>query len=74
MFLTSHKVRQPVANILGLSEMLNQSISSPEDFKQSLDCIKQSAVSLDVFTRELTTFICELGQKGKKIKNNNSNF
>lgn len=65
MFLTSHKVRQPVANILGLSDILGQSICSSEDFKQSLHCIKQSAITLDVFTRELTNIICELGQKNK---------
>ena len=68
MFLTSHKVRQPVANIIGFSDMLDQSINSSEDIKQSIDCIKQSAITLDVFTRELTNFICELGQKNKKSK------
>jgi signal transduction histidine kinase len=57
MFMTSHKVRQPIANILGLSNMLDQSISSPDELKQFVDCIKQSALTLDIFTRELTTFI-----------------
>jgi signal transduction histidine kinase len=65
MFITSHKVRQPVANILGFSNILDQYPVSPEELKQSVDCIKQSAITLDVFTRELTTFICELGQRGK---------
>lgn len=65
MFLTSHKVRQPIANILGFSNMLDQNISSPEELKQSVACIKQSAITLDVFTRELITFICKLGQNHK---------
>ncbi len=65
MFMTSHKVRQPIANIIGFSNILDQSISSPEELKQSVDCIKESAVTLDVFTKELSTFIFELGQKGK---------
>ncbi|MBC7845132.1 MAG: diguanylate cyclase [Flavobacterium sp.] len=66
MFITSHKVRQPIANILGFLNMLDQTTSSPEELKQSVDCIKQSAITLDFFTRELTTFICELDQKEKK--------
>lgn len=65
MFMTSHKVRQPIANILGFSNMLDESISSPEELKQFVDSIKQSALTLDTFTRELTTFMCELGKVKK---------
>jgi len=68
MFMTSHKVRQPIANIIGFSNILDQSINSPEELKQSVAIIKESAITLDFFTRELTTFICELGQKGKNKK------
>lgn len=68
MFMTSHKVRQPIANILGLSNMLEQTASSPEELKQLVACIKESAITLDVFTRELSSFICELGQKDKNVK------
>ena len=67
MFLTSHKVRQPIANILGFSNMLDYSTNSPEEIMLSLKCIKQSAITLDTFTRELTDFICHLDQKQKKI-------
>ncbi len=65
IFMTSHKVRQPIANILGFSNMLDESISSPEELKLSVDSIKQSALTLDTFTRELTTFMCELGKVKK---------
>ena len=65
MFMTSHKVRQSIANILGLSHLLDQSTNSPEEIKESIDYIKESALSLDIFTKELTTFIFELGEKGK---------
>jgi len=68
MFMTSHKVRQPIANIIGFSDFLDQSINSPDDLKKSVACIKESAQTLDVFTRELTTFIFELGQKEKDQK------
>ncbi len=70
MFMTSHKVRQPIANILGLSYLLHhQSVNSPDDLKESLDFIKQSALSLDTFTKELTQFIFNLGEKGKLCLN-----
>lgn len=65
MFLTSHKVRQPIANILGFSKMLDQYINSPEELKLSIDCIKKSALTLDLFTKELTDFICHLDRKEK---------
>ena len=70
MFITSHKVRQPIANILGLSYLLNtQSVNSPDELQESLDYIKQSALNLDTFTKELTQFIYNLGEKGKLYLN-----
>jgi signal transduction histidine kinase len=68
MFMTSHKVRQPIANILGFSNILDQTTSTPDEFKQSVACIKEAAITLDNYTRELTTFICELGKKDKNKK------
>jgi len=66
MFITSHKLRQPVANILGLSSMLEEFLDSPENLKKMVSYLKESAVSLDVYTRELTAFITDLDQKGKE--------
>jgi signal transduction histidine kinase len=68
-FLTSHKVRQPLANILGFSKMLDQTINTPDELKVSLNYIKESALTLDVYTRELTEFISELDKK----ENNSTN-
>ena len=65
MFMTSHRVRQPITNILGLSALLDQNINSPEELKVYLDYIKQSALALDSFTKDLTSFISELGKKGE---------
>jgi signal transduction histidine kinase len=65
MFITSHKVRQPVTNILGISFLLDQSTNSPEEIKEYLEFIKQSAITLDGFTTELTIFIHNLKQKEK---------
>lgn len=66
MFMTSHKVRQPVANILGVSNLIEDFLHSPTQLKKLVGYIKASALTLDVFTKELTIFISELEQKGKK--------
>jgi len=65
MFMTHHKVRQPVANILGMAALIEKHANSPEDLKKIVEFMKQSALDLDTFTRELTTFISDLEQKGK---------
>jgi hypothetical protein len=73
MFITSHKVRQPIANILGLSLMLDLVNDSKEEIEQSLDHLKKSALSLDILTKELNTHVLELKQKLNNNNNNNNN-
>jgi hypothetical protein len=63
MFLTSHRVRQPVANILGIAQILDSSGISQKEFNQAVQYMKESAVKLDAFTKELTAFIEQLGKK-----------
>jgi signal transduction histidine kinase len=63
MFITSHKVRAPIANILGISSLLDQYIDSPARLKELVNYMKQSAKSLDSFTKELTNFIVSIKQK-----------
>jgi signal transduction histidine kinase len=65
MFMTHHKVRQPVANILGMANLIEKHANSPEELKKIADYMKQSALDLDMFTRELTKFVSDLEQKGK---------
>lgn len=60
IFMTSHKVRQPVAHILGISILLNDSVNSQEDLNKMVGYMKESALSLDAFTKELTSFIKKL--------------
>ena len=43
--------------------MLDQTINTPDELKVSLNYIKESALTLDVYTRELTEFISELDKK-----------
>lgn len=65
MFIISHKIRIPVANILGLSNLLEDTKNSPEELNLCLNYIKESTLSLDVFTKELATFIISLDQRVK---------
>jgi len=65
MFMTSHKVRQPVANILGITNIINDYVNSPAQLKTMVNHLKESATSLDAFIYELTTFIYDLEQKWK---------
>jgi PAS domain S-box-containing protein len=62
--MTSHKVRQPVAHILGLSNIINSDVTE-EERNRMLNYIRDAASSLDDFTRELTTFIHELELKAR---------
>lgn len=57
VFLISHKIRQPVAHILGLSKLLDGAIKSPEELNKIVSYLKTSAQSLDDHTRELIAFI-----------------
>lgn len=57
MHMTSHKVRQPVAQILGMSNLLNRESNTQQELEQISGGMKHAAQSLDVFTRELTQFI-----------------
>ncbi|MGZ5244825.1 MAG: PAS domain S-box protein [Bacteroidia bacterium] len=65
MFMTSHKLRVPITNILGISEVLDQSLHAPEKIKKLVDYIKKSAIILDDFTKELAVTLEELEQKSK---------
>jgi hypothetical protein len=66
MFITSHKVRQPVCNILGIVSVLDQFVKSPQELKKLVGYLKTSAIALDDFTKELTSFIYALEKKGKE--------
>ena len=58
MFIISHKVRNPVANILGISYLLAENEDhSSEEFAKMVRSIIASATSLNTFTQELSTCI-----------------
>lgn len=64
MFMTSHAVRRPVVNILGIATQLEE-CKLPKECKELIEGMKISAHSLDVFTQELTTKINILKENKK---------
>jgi PAS domain S-box-containing protein len=63
IFITCHKVRQPVVNILGVAYLLDMPKTTQDDLRTMLGYIKQSAITLDDFTKELTQFVHNLKEK-----------
>lgn len=69
LFMTSHQVRQPIVNLLGLANQLEDPTNSNEEIMKIISYIKESVTSLDSYTKELTSYICEvnINAKGKQI-------
>jgi signal transduction histidine kinase len=65
LFALSHKFRQPVTNILGLSNLLDFPLDSDDKVKEINGYLKKSAKLLDSYTHELTQLAHE--RKNKKI-------
>lgn len=62
MFMTSHKVRVPVSNIVGLTKLLEDPMTQEEQL-EVISHVKSSIDALDDFTRELTYFLHDLKKK-----------
>jgi len=64
LHITSHRVRAPLATCLGLMNILESDRKMSEKEKLVLiGHMKESALQLDEFTRELTHFIADLERK-----------
>jgi hypothetical protein len=57
MYIISHKLRQPVVQILGLTSLLTTEGNAPADTVEMITLLRESAEFLDSYTRELTEFI-----------------
>ena len=66
LFITSHRVRKPVANILGLIDVLSNgnTVLAARDLKESYQYLLSSANELDSIINELNTFIAQTEQQG----------
>ena len=61
LFITSHQVRKPVANILGLADLIssdNEQVNT-SDLKEHCRLLQHSAAELDDFIKELSKAIRE---------------
>lgn len=65
LFMTSHQVRQPIANLLGLANLLEDPSNTNNEIMKIIGCIKESVVSLDSYTKELTSYICQVNKNAK---------
>ena len=65
LFTLSHKFRHSVANIIGLSNLLNITTNSVDEVYEIVGYIKESTETLDSFTHELTNLANE--RKNNKI-------
>lgn len=61
LFIISHKVRQPIANILGLINLIDYD-DDISNQKFTFDYLKESALRLDILTKDLNDFV----QKNKE--------
>lgn len=68
IFITSHRVRQPVTNILGVLNLMEKSKLSIKELEIVTGSLKESIRTLDRFTRDLTDYIHELSEKYKVNK------
>ncbi|MDP2385886.1 MAG: PAS domain-containing protein [Bacteroidota bacterium] len=69
LFALSHKVRQPVANILGISNLLDDELMDEKELKRITGYMKESVNSLDKFTKEMTNLV-----SAHKLKVENRNW
>lgn len=60
----SHDIRQPVSSIIGVSHLLDDEILTTEELKAVIASMKETIVSLDVHTRELTDYVLRLRKEG----------
>lgn len=67
LFVTSHKVRRPISTCLGLMQLIdNTKPIDMNELRKIVEHLKENALELDTFTRELTKFIYEIQQKNQE--------
>ena len=69
LFITSHKVRKPLANCFGLLNLFEseQAMTAAEQ-NHIINHLKSSASELDTFTKELTIFMGDIKRNKPNIE------
>lgn len=65
-FLTSHKLRQPLANIIGLIELVKSESSSSNNVSINMETLRMLTTQLDRVVHEMTDALTELDMEAEK--------
>lgn len=63
LFKISHGLRQPITQLMGITELLDQTPDSLQHLTQIVDYMKTATTMLDTYTRELTQHIEAIAKK-----------
>ena len=66
-YIVSHNLRSPVANVMGLAELLKMVDKSSETFEVSLSYLQKGANQLDVVLRDLNHILAIRNRKGTTV-------
>ncbi|MCB0397189.1 MAG: PAS domain-containing protein [Flavobacteriales bacterium] len=70
IYMTSHKIRQPICNLKGIINLVDNIQLTKADLKKITSFLPEAITALDNFTKELTAFIEEKKIKVKSWYNN----
>jgi hypothetical protein len=65
LYKISHEIRQPVANIIGVSTLLDNELISEHELSYIANAMKESALQLDIRTRNLSDFVHTINNDGQ---------
>ena len=65
LYKISHEIRQPVANIIGVSTLLDNELISEHELSYIANAMKESALQLDIRTRNLSEFVHTINNDGQ---------
>lgn len=68
LFMISHKVRHSIAQILGLSSLVEDESITEDEIKKIIGYMKEPTQSLDLFTKELTDFMDDLKKRNNHLQ------
>ena len=66
-YIVSHNLRSPVANVMGLAELLNMVDKNSETFEASLEYLQKGANQLDLVLRDLNQILAIRNRKGTTV-------
>lgn len=67
LFITNHKIRQPIANCLGLLKVIDFNNPSREEINKIHNHFNTTSTNCEKFSRELAEFIYKIGQSHEDI-------